>query len=122
MVIRTVGTYTVHVLGTDANKHEFAIIVGPSTTVAAILAEAGVGWIDGSVYLSRPSVAGTGGGLFQQQSGVWVKLSDVISAATQTALDLKMLATGSNAALPAVDPAVVGRLWNDTGTVKVSAG
>jgi hypothetical protein len=31
-------------------------------------------------------------------------------------------ASGANAALPTSDPAVAGALWNDAGTVKVSAG
>lgn len=30
--------------------------------------------------------------------------------------------TGANAALPTSNPAVAGALWNDAGTVKVSAG
>jgi hypothetical protein len=42
--------------------------------------------------------------------------------AVKTYADAKLSTDGSNAALPTVDPGVAGKLWNNAGTVKVSAG
>lgn len=41
---------------------------------------------------------------------------------TNVSIAGKMATDGSNAALPTVEPAAAGKLWNDTGTVKVSTG
>ena len=58
------------------------------------------------------------------QNGFQGAVTGAVAATTLTASGVTSLtnASISMTALPTSDPAVAGRLWNDAGTLKVSAG